>query len=36
MTAEGHDYKLSFVEGPDGYRVELVKRDTMKVGDRIH
>ena len=35
MTVDGHDYRISFVEDPDGYRVELVERGTMKVGDMI-
>ncbi len=33
MTVGGHDYRISFVKDPDGYRVELVERGTMKVGD---
>ena len=32
MTIEGHDYRISFVVDPDGYRVEFVERGTMKVG----
>jgi lactoylglutathione lyase len=35
MTVEGHDYRISFIEDPDGSRVELVERGTMKVGDLI-
>jgi lactoylglutathione lyase len=35
MTVEGHGYKIAFVVDPDGYRVELVERGTMKVGDMI-
>ena len=35
MTVDGHDYKIAFVVDPDGYRVELVERGTMKVGDMI-
>ena len=35
MTVEGHDYKISFVKDPDGYRIELVEQGTMKVGDMI-
>lgn len=35
MTVGGHDYKISFVKDPDGYRVELLERGTMKVGDII-
>jgi lactoylglutathione lyase len=35
MTVDGHDYKIAFVVDPDGYRVELVERGTMKVGDLI-
>jgi lactoylglutathione lyase len=33
LTADGNDYKITFVEDPDGYKVELVERGTMKVGD---
>jgi lactoylglutathione lyase len=33
MTVEGHDYRISFIEDPDGYRIEFVERGTMKVGD---
>ncbi|TCJ20582.1 lactoylglutathione lyase [Rubrobacter taiwanensis] len=33
MTVEGHDYRIAFVADPDGYRVELIERGTMKVGD---
>ncbi len=35
MTVEGHDYRIAFVKDPDGYRVELVERGTMKVGNLI-
>jgi lactoylglutathione lyase len=35
LTAEGHDYKIAFIEDPDCYKIELVQRDTMKVGDLI-
>ena len=35
MTVGGHDYKISFVVDPDGYRIELVERGTMKVGNLI-
>jgi lactoylglutathione lyase len=35
MTVEGHDYRIAFVVDPDGYRVELVERGTMKVGDIV-
>jgi lactoylglutathione lyase len=35
MTVEGHGYKIAFAVDPDGYRVELVERGTMKVGDMI-
>ena len=35
MNVEGHDYRISFVVDPDGYRVELVERGTMKVGEMI-
>lgn len=35
MTVEGHDYRIAFVVDPDGYRVELIQRGTMKVGDLI-
>ena len=33
LTADGHDYKIAFIEDPDGYKIELVQRETMKVGD---
>ena len=33
LTADGNDYRISFIEDPDGYKVELVQRGTMKVGD---
>ncbi|MBX6763601.1 MAG: VOC family protein, partial [Rubrobacteraceae bacterium] len=33
MTVDGHDYRIAFVLDPDGYRVELVQKGTMKVGD---
>ena len=32
MTVENHDYKIAFIVDPDGYRIELVERGTMKVG----
>ncbi|CAN5864154.1 VOC family protein [soil metagenome] len=35
MTVEGHDYRIAFVVDPDGYRIELIERGTMKVGDII-
>lgn len=35
MTVEGHDYRIAFVVDPDGYRIELLERGTMKVGDII-
>jgi lactoylglutathione lyase len=35
MTVEDHNYHIAFVVDPDGYRVELVERGTMKVGDLI-
>ncbi len=35
LTAGGHDYRIAFVEDPDGYKVELVERGTMKVEDTI-
>ncbi|MDP9424471.1 MAG: VOC family protein [Actinomycetota bacterium] len=33
MTVEGYDYKIAFVVDPDGYRIELLERGSMKVGD---
>jgi lactoylglutathione lyase len=33
LTADGHDYRIGFIEDPDGYKVEVVQRGTMKVGD---
>lgn len=35
MTVEGHDYKIAFVLDPDGYKIELVERGTMKLGGLI-
>ncbi len=35
MTVEGHDYHIAFVVDPDGYRVELIQRGTMRVGEII-
>ncbi|WP_273846553.1 VOC family protein [Rubrobacter calidifluminis] len=35
MTVDGNDYRIAFVLDPDGYRVELVQRGTMKVGDMM-
>ena len=35
MTVEEHDYRIAFVVDPDGYRVELIERGTMKVGDIV-
>jgi lactoylglutathione lyase len=35
MTVGGHGYRIAFVVDPDGYRVELVERGTMKVGNLI-
>ena len=30
MAVDGHDYRITFVEDPDGYRVELVERGTPR------
>ena len=35
MTVEGHDYRIAFVKDPDGYRIELIERGTMKVGNIV-
>lgn len=35
MTVGGHDYHIAFVVDPDGYRIEIIERGTMKVGDII-
>jgi lactoylglutathione lyase len=35
LTPDGHDYKIAFIEDQDGYKIELVQRETMKVGDLI-
>jgi lactoylglutathione lyase len=35
LTADGHDYRIAFIEDPDSYKIELVQRETMKVGDII-
>ena len=33
LTAGGNDYRIAFIEDPDGYKIELVQRGTMKVGE---
>ena len=33
LTADGNDYRIAFIEDPDGYKIELVQRGTMKVGE---
>ncbi len=35
LTADGNDYRISFIEDPDGYKIELVQRGTMKVGEMM-
>ncbi len=35
LTADGHDYRIAFIEDPDGYKVELVQRGTMKVEEML-
>jgi hypothetical protein len=35
LTADGNDYRIAFIEDPDGYKIELVQRGTMKVGECI-
>ncbi len=35
ITVGGHDYHIAFVVDSDGYRVELIQRGTMKVGEII-
>ena len=32
LTADGNDYRIAFIEDPDGYKIELVQKGTMKVG----
>jgi len=32
LTADGQDYKIAFIEDPDGNKIELIQRGTMKVG----
>ena len=29
LTADGHDYKIAFIEDPDGYKIELIQRKTL-------
>jgi lactoylglutathione lyase len=31
----GHDYRIAFVVGPDGYRIKLLERGTLKMGEVI-
>ncbi len=33
LPADGNDYRIAFIEAPDGYKIELVQRGTMKVGE---
>ncbi len=33
LTADGNYYRIAFIEDPDGYKIELVQRGTMKVGE---
>ncbi len=35
MTVEEHDYRIAFIVDPDGYRIELLERGTVKVGEII-
>jgi lactoylglutathione lyase len=35
LTADGNDYRISFIEDPDGYKIELVQSGTMKVGNMM-
>jgi len=35
LTADGNDYRIAFIEDPDGYKIELVQRGTMKVGNMM-
>jgi hypothetical protein len=35
LTAGGNDYRISFIEYPDGYEIEPVERGTMKVGEMV-
>jgi lactoylglutathione lyase len=33
LTADGNEYRIAFVEDPDGYKIELVEHGIMKVGE---
>jgi lactoylglutathione lyase len=33
LTADGNDYRIAFIEDPDGYKIEFVQQGTMKVGN---
>ena len=33
LTVDGDDYRIAFIENPDGYKKEFVQRATMKVGN---
>ena len=35
LTADGNDYRIAFIEDPDGYKIELVQRGSMKVGNMM-
>jgi hypothetical protein len=32
LTADGNDYRVSFIEDPDGYEVEVVERSPRRSG----
>jgi lactoylglutathione lyase len=32
---EGHDYEISLIEDPDGYKMELLQRGKMKAGHLV-
>jgi len=30
LTVDGHDYEITFIEDPDGYKIEILPRATME------
>ena len=35
LTADGNDYRIAFIEAPDGYKIEPVQQGIMKVGNMV-
>jgi lactoylglutathione lyase len=35
LTADGNDYRIAFIEDPDGYKIELVQRGTTEGREHV-